>query len=338
MKILMGNNTLSLLAGSETWTQTLAKEFKRLGHDVTAYSPALGTISNKLEDDGIRCMNELKGNQRGISTNSPVLDKAVGDFDVIICSHHRVTKYLHMKYPDIPIISTVHGIIHEDVHSGKIMSEHPVTEFRVDQYISVSEEVRDLLMSKYRIESKIIRNFFDLDRFKKRRNLLKKPQTILVHSNSFGKGHDIYTIIEQVAKHYGAVLFGIGYLFTPIYDTENIIKFADIVFGVGRSVLEGACMGKIGIVHGCWGTGGVITPGTYKTLRKTNFSGRKGKAKREFLSPREIIAQIDAAWNQKSVDGVYKHIKKNHNVKVAAKEFIKMAEELIDMKGHKNRQ
>ena len=332
MKILMGNNTLRFLAGSETWTQTLAKEFKRLGHYVTLYSPVLGIISNKLEEDGIKCVNELKGNRRGIGTRSQAPDEAAGDFDVIICSHHHVTKYLHMKYPNIPIISTVHGLIHEDGHSGKILSEHPVTEFRVDRYISVSEEVRDLLLSKYSIESKIIRNFFDLDRFKKRGNLPDKPRTILVNSNNFGKGQDIYKTIKQVAQHYNAIFFGIGYRIKPVYDTENIVKFADIVFGIGRSVLEGACMGKIGIVHGMWGTGGVLTPGTYKTLRKTNFSGRKRKAKREFLSPREIIAQIDAAWNQKNVDVVYEYIKKNHNVKVAAKEFIKIAEELIDMK------
>ena len=328
----MGNNTLCFLAGTETWTETLAKEFKRLGHDVTLYSPVLGIISNKLEEDGIKCMDELKGNQRGISTRSHALDEAAGDFDVIICSHYHITKNLHMKYPNIPVISTIHGIYHKDEHGENILPGHPVTEFRVDRYISVSEEVQDLLLSKYRIKSKIIRNFFDLDRFKKRGNLPEKPQTILVNSNNFGKRHDIYKNIKQVAEHYGAMLFGIGYLLKQVYDTENIVKFADIVFGAGRSVLEGACMGKIGIVHDLQGTGGVITPGSYKTLRKTNFSGRKWKAKREFLSPREIIAQIDAAWNQKSVDVVYEHIKKNHNVKVAAKEFIKIAEELIEMK------
>ncbi len=59
LKILLGNNTLSLLAGSETWTYTLALALKDLGHDVSCFAPELGIISEKLEEKGIRCYNEL---------------------------------------------------------------------------------------------------------------------------------------------------------------------------------------------------------------------------------------------------------------------------------------
>ncbi len=54
MRILMGNNTLAMLAGSETWTYALACQFKKMGHFVACYSPELGIISDKLREQGIR--------------------------------------------------------------------------------------------------------------------------------------------------------------------------------------------------------------------------------------------------------------------------------------------
>ena len=54
MKILIGNQTLSLLAGTETATYTLAKQLKKLGHKVQCFSPELGIISEELEKEGIK--------------------------------------------------------------------------------------------------------------------------------------------------------------------------------------------------------------------------------------------------------------------------------------------
>jgi len=332
MKILLGNNTLDWLAGSEMWTLTLATELKKLGHDVTAFSPQLGFIATKLEAAGVKCVKEIAGQQGGVKPFNFVLEEEdKGDYDVIVCAHHEITKHLKSKLPDTPIIAVVHGIMHKHPETGEIFPEHPVTEFKVDQYLAVSEEVQDLLLQVYGIQAKLLRNFFDLDRFKfkKKSKMPAKPKTIMVNSNYWGVQDPINQIIKEVADHYDAQFIGVGANFQPTFEVELVLEKADIIFGMGRSVLEGVCMGKIGVVHGRWGTGGVINPESYKKLRMTNFSGREWKGQNDLKPSQEIIAQIDEAWNLKTINGMRAIMEKEHNVKVAAKQIIEMAEGLI---------
>jgi len=330
MKILLFNNSLAILAGSETYTLTLAAELKRLGHEVTAYSPHLGIIAAKLEGMGIKCVNELVGEGNAqISPFNPILVEAEGSFDIAIGAHYDRTREVRQKFPNLPIIAICHGIIHKNPETGEIYPEHPVTDMRIEQYIAVSEEVQGLLKEAYNIDSIVIRNMFDLTRFKKEGKLKKKPETILVSSNYWGVEDDINKIIKEVAEHYKAKFIGIGANFATTYETNEIIKEADIVFGMGRSVMEGVCAGKIGVVHGRWGTGGVVTKETYDTLKLTNFSGRPVKGQGALKPAKEIIAQIDLAWDQKSVDATHAIIKKEHDVKVVAKKFLDIAEKLI---------
>ena len=124
MRILLGNQTLSLLAGSETWILTLAKALKDLGHEVTAFSPDCGLIATKIGAFGVECVNDVKGSDNSAMQFSPVLTEGEDDFDVIICNHNQITKYLHERFPNTPIIATVHGILHKDPKSGEIWPEH----------------------------------------------------------------------------------------------------------------------------------------------------------------------------------------------------------------------
>jgi hypothetical protein len=332
MKILLGNNTFDILAGTEMWMLTLATELRKLGHEVTAYSPQLGFVATKMEAVGAKCINEVAGQGGAAGAFNFVLEEERStNYDIIICNHNEITKYLKEKLPNVPIIATIHGIIHKNPETGEIYPEHPVTEFKVDKYLAVSEEVQDLLMDVYGIQAKVFRNFFDLDRFKykKKNRLESSPKTIMVSSNYWGVEDPINQIIKEVADHYNARFIGIGANFASTYEVEQIMADADIVFGMGRSVMEGVCMGKIGVVHGRWGTGGVINPESYKTLKLTNFSGRIVDGQNQLKPAQEIIDQIDKAWNVKTIDEMRKIIEKDHNVKVAAKKLVAMAEELI---------
>ena len=51
MKILLTNNHLSRLGGSETWTYTMAKELERLGHQVGVFTHNKGYVSDLLPID-----------------------------------------------------------------------------------------------------------------------------------------------------------------------------------------------------------------------------------------------------------------------------------------------
>ncbi len=304
MKILLGNNTFDMLAGSETWMMTLADELLRLGHELTAYSPKLGFVSSKLEIAGVKCIRE-------ITDEKP---------DLVICAHYEITNYIHSKLPNVPIIAVVHGILHKE--SDTILPEHPVSFKENIKYIAVSEEVQSKLKNDYNIESVIVRNFFDLEKFKKTEDLAEKPNSFLINSNYWGSNDVISKTIKEVADHYKAETVMIGVETVPVYGVSDIIKDSDIVVGMGRSVMEGACMGKLAIVHGRWGTGGVITPESYQTLKLSNFSGRLNGKKVGLLKSEELIRQIDQYYNQKNINEVYKIIKKEHNVKIAAEQIL----------------
>lgn len=330
LKILLGNNTLSLLAGSETWTQTLALELKSKGHDVHCYSSELGAISDNLENAGIRCFKEIEVG--GIKKFSFVLEEKVShDYDVIIANHFHVVDRLRNLFPKTPIISTIHGIIHE-MDGGFWAPEHPALHSGVQQFISVSEEVRDKNWLDYNLASLVVRNFIDIKRFKDLRPVsIGKPKQFLINSNYTHKDDPATLVIKEVASHFGAKLGAIGMNFVQTDDVTKPIGDADVVFGMGRSVLEGVAAGRLGIVHGRWGTGGPIVESKLEELRYCNFSGRNSKD--HLATKEELIKMIEEFYHPTHLDWGKKYIAENHNSVLIADEYVSIARGLIEKPG-----
>lgn len=332
LKILLGNNTLSLLAGSETWTKTLAIQLKKMGHTVHGFSPELGIIARQMEEQGVPCFDRLPTS--GVRPFSILLeDETQHQYDVIIANHWPVVKFLRKMYPNTPLISTIHGIIHKmKDHTGREVDapEHPAVHCGVNQYVAVSEEVSELLRLNYTgLGSIIIRNFFDTEQFEAKRPISSgKPKAIFINSNYSSSQDKEVKVLKEVADHYGAKLIASGENFTITPDVMKAIEDADIVVGMGRSVLEGVCAGRLGIVHGRWGTGGVITEETVDEIRKCNFSGRNSGG--EIWTKEQFIEAIDRAYNQNTIDWGKQYVRLQHNVVHAADTYIRIARTLID--------
>lgn len=309
IKILVANNTFQILAGSETYYLTLAKELVKQGHIVDAYSPLLGIIARKMKENGVNCYSEIP-------------DKK---YDVIIASHYHIVDSLRKAYPDTPIISVIHSPMHIVDEFQKTWGlEHPAINSRVEQYAAVSEETQKKLKDDYDIDAKIIRNFFEIEDCP----INDKPKQILFNSNYTQKNDDYFKTIVEVANHYKADLLAIGEGFFQTPNIKEAVKQSDIVVGIGRSVLEGVAMGKIGVIHGRWGTGGIISPKSYKSLREANFSGRNNRGK--WMTSEEIITEIDKYYKDK--EWRLNYMRENHNVEKAAKEFYEIIRTLQDKK------
>lgn len=326
MKILIANNTLSLLAGSETWVYTLALQLHKLGHSVACYSPSLGLISQKLEKQGIRCYSELSA--RGVKPYSIVLDAEVThEYDVIIANHHHIVTMMREKFVKTPIISTIHGIIHFNEDNKTWAPEHPALESGVNQFVAVSEEVQDLLRGQYGVESTVIRNFFDAQRFALISEPKKKPEQFLVNTNYSSREDAPIVLIREAAKLMGAKVVAIGENFTPALEIDRALQDSDVVFGMGRSVLEGVASGRLGIVLGRWGFGGVITEGNYELIRHFNFSGRNAPDT-ELPTPEELVKEIEQYYNPAVLEWGKQCVALNHNVVHAADEYVRIAQDL----------
>lgn len=329
LKILLANNTLSLLAGSEIWTYTLAIQFKKLGHKVQCFSPELGIISDELDKGGVPSFNQISTS--GVKPWTFVLEEEPDhNYDVIIASHNHIVRFLRNQFPKTPIISTIHGIIHFQEVNGKKevwAPEHPELNSGVNQFIAVSEEVRDKLKNDYNIDSIIIRNFIDTKRFYPTRKISKKPKQFLFNSNYHSKNDPEVAMLREVANHYGAKLTAIGINFIQTFDTIKAVQDADVVVGMGLSALEGVAAGRLGIVHGRWGTGGVIHQGNIEGIRKFNFSGRNSEGK--YLTAEELIKEIDQFYNSETINWGVNYIRREHNAATAAESFIQIARDLL---------
>lgn len=335
MRILLGNNTLSLLAGSETWTLTMAKELVRLGHEVTAYSKDLGLIATLLEGFGVRCVNKF--NDDTIRPYSQQLVEEMNfEFDVIICNHHDISTYLRQCFKDTPMITTIHGILHQDSKTGQIFPEHPAIGATVDKFVGVSEEVQKTLKDLYKIDAEVIRNPIDLNTFKKEPVSVGEDgetlviKNMMINSNYQSAGDEVLKPIKDSSLILNAELRAIGVNFQPCQKVEKVVAEADVIVGMGRSVLEGIASGRLGVVHGRWGTGGVITLENIKKLAWFNFSGRNSNG--EMKSGQEIANSIKEAYNMTNINEVYEYVKENHDVKVVAAQYLALAEKVIEQR------
>jgi len=325
MRILLANNTLSQLAGSETWTCTLALQLKKLGHEVECFSPQLGAISDHLARQEIGCRDRF-----GKWTRSFSKIFSNWKYDVIIANHHHIVQGLRRWFPWTPILSTVHGIIHRQKHPDGVerpAPEHPAIDSKVGRFVAVSEEVRDVLKRDFDIDAVIVRNFFDLESLKPAGGISERPKRILFNSNYNNPSSPEVEIIREVAAHYAAEFVPVGLNHTKVLDIRQSIDSADIVVGIGRSVLEGVAMGRLGLVHGHWGTGGVVSPQTVETLRQCNFSGRNARGR--LMAPAEIVALIDRCYNPDVMGWGMDYVRKEHNVADAANRYVQLALELI---------
>jgi hypothetical protein len=328
LRILLGNNTLSLLAGSETWTLTLALQLKAMGHYVVCFSPELGVISDKLQEAGIPCYKEIV--KDGVAPFSFVLEEPKDHtYDVIISNHNHIVDYLRSQFPITPIISTVHGILHFGEDRGiKVKApEHPALDAGVNQFVAVSEEVRDMLMRDYGIDSVIIRNFFDIKRLGALKAPNSSPKQFLINTNYSSGDEPVVMAIRDAAKKMGAKVAAIGQNFNQAIDITRAIEDSDVVFGMGRSVLEGVAAGRLGIVHGRWGTGGPVVESEIDEIRKFNFSGRNAQGV-EMTDADEIVRLVEKYYTPAHLEWGKNYVAKNHNVALAAEEYVRLAREL----------
>lgn len=325
LKILIGNLTLALLAGSETWTYTLARQLKKMGHQVECYSPELGIVSQELEKEGIVSHGSI-GNEGPRPFKIELEPRHDYDYDVIIANHWPVVEELRRQFPTTPIIATIHGIMH--TIDGQMAPEHPALNSGVNQFVAVSEEVQEMLQREYGLESTIIRNAFDLERFKDVRPVTEgKPAMFLVNTNYAQANSPEIQIVRDVAKHFGAKVAALGQNFSQTFDTLKAVNDADVVFGMGRSVLEGVAAGRLGVVQGRWGTGGAITQDSVDGLRYYNFSGRDSKG--WYASKEELIEMIERHYDPDVLEWSRLYVAREHDIADAAEMYVQLARHLL---------
>ena len=273
MKILITNNTLDTIGGSETYTYALIKELSKQ-HEVTAYSKRLGMISKLLQNDMINVVDTLPSDPNY--------------FDLVLASHtSTIPDVLHYNCTKV---QTCHGIFTslEQPYKG------------MDKYVAISEEVQTHLKSKG-FDSTIILNGIDCERFKPTKPINKELKTILTLSHS----EQLNSMLQSICNDRGIELITRNKYKNATFNVEKDINEADLVVTLGRGCYEAMACGRNVLIlddrhyvgKGIIGDG-LVFDGKIKHAIRFNCSGRYMNSKYESKDIAFTIDELYYNWGE----------------------------------------
>jgi 2-polyprenyl-3-methyl-5-hydroxy-6-metoxy-1,4-benzoquinol methylase/tetratricopeptide (TPR) repeat protein/glycosyltransferase involved in cell wall biosynthesis len=260
LKILLTNHHLLDYAGSEIFTLTLAKYLKKADHEVVVYSKF---ISNQLN---------IRFAALGVITVRNLSHLRDNVFDVAHVHHNISALEVRHRFPQLPIVFVSHGVL-------PFLEQPLALDIGIARYLAVSEEVRQHLVLKgvepQRIS--VFRNIIDPELFYPRSAISKSLTRALVLSNRIPP--ECEAIVKQACQQMGVQCRFIGQRFGVVSQEvlPQAINDADIVFSLGRGVMEALMCARIPIVYDYNGGDGMVTPENLHELLECNFSGRKHK-------------------------------------------------------------
>jgi glycosyltransferase involved in cell wall biosynthesis len=255
------------------------EELVRLGHDVHVYTPV-----------------------HRIWLDMPKFDPRV-HYDLGILNHSNCLEHLRKHNID-KIIYTSHGIIPQP--------EWPVP--GADIYVSVSEEVQANVQKRWGIDSIVIRNPIDTQRFAPSKPVEDKLTNILFLSN-YG-----WTVMESIRG--AASQFEFHHLGGEERheQVEEFINDADLVIGLGRSVYEAMACGRNVIIYDYMGADGFVTPTNIYEYRLKNCSGRTNRIS---YTPDMLLAEF-RHYDPSLGPALRSYILEHNNVETIAQEYLSL--------------
>lgn len=248
MRVLLTNNHLANVGGSETWTYTMAREMMRRGYDVDVLTLISGYFAEAVKND--------------IRINPPLKS----EYHLILVNHNSC----YFKLSDAKIkgfkIFTSHGTVPS--------LEKPVA--GADKYVAISEEVQRHVES-LDFSCSLILNPVDCDRFKPIRPLNEKLQRVLIITDAESAAQNARLVCDELGLEFQHIGKSNATLMV-----EKSIDWADLVITLGRGCYEAMAGGRNVIVYDSRSymghlADGMVTPETISKFIKTNCSGRCNK-------------------------------------------------------------
>ncbi|MCB9812845.1 MAG: glycosyltransferase [Pseudomonadales bacterium] len=261
MKILLTNHHLNGLTGSEIFTFTVANFLLKNSNQVILYSKFIDETLPFFESKNVEVISDLN---------------LIKNEKIDIAHVHHVTSALEVRYyfPDLPMVYLSHGIIPDLEQNPELISNLDIAKF-----LAVSEEVKDNLIksgvNKSNVE--IFRNIFNTDLFHEKRKINKKLKNVLVVSARIDENKE--NKIKKACAELNLNLKFVGGRFgwKNQKQISELIQCSDVVFSLGRGVIETMLSGRVPFVFDYLGGDGLITPENYKESMTCNFSGRKNQ-------------------------------------------------------------
>ncbi|MDP3830647.1 MAG: glycosyltransferase, partial [Ignavibacteriaceae bacterium] len=194
------------------------------------------------------------------------------EFDLAHVHHNINAIEVRNQFPKLPIVYVSHGVL-------PFLEQPPLVDLGISKYIAVSEEVYNNLVEKGvnpRLIS-IIRNPIDEKKFFPEKHINETPKNGLVVSNKISD--EKLEIIQKTCRLLDIDLRIVGGRNGETnQDTlREMIQESDIIFSIGRGVIEAIFSGRAAVVFDYEGGDGMVTPDNILKLMEFNFSGRMSK-------------------------------------------------------------
>ena len=275
MKILITNNTLASLGGSEWVVIELARALASRGHQVAACSSQIGEAGSILKEMSIPTIRD--------PFDSPFRP------DVIHGQHHLDTMRALCAFPDVPAIYHCHGNLP--------WVEEPPVHPRILHYVGmcsvVSERIR---LSRGLPDQNVttVPNWVDLNRFHFVRNPTHPPRKALLYLRGFDRNgwH-----ASQLCQAFESMDIKLD-LWLPQGETrapEVVLPEYDIVLSSGRSALEAMASGCAVIPISRSACLDLVDLNNFDLFRSYNFSPRQNTGQFNAASIVNAISLYDPA-------------------------------------------
>lgn len=257
LRILITNNHLFRVGGSETWTHTMAHVLAE-DHDVEVFTLEPGEFAETF--------------------SVPVITEVTSEYDLALVNHNTCLEALADSL--MPKILTCHGTWP--------WQEQPAP--GADAYVAISEEVQAHL-GDLGYESVVVRNGIDCERFAPRTPARPELTRVL----SVCQGEAARDAVRDACERRG-IEFDYLHHDRMLPEVEEYMDAADLVVGLGRSAYEGMAAGRAVLVYdsreySAHATDGLVTSENVEELLRCNLSGRASAAE---MTPELMDAYFDA--------------------------------------------
>lgn len=261
MRVVLSHENFDGFGGTETYVLTLAQEFQRLGHEVSIFSPNRGAMAEHA---------------RTIGTPVLAASDLPADGDLVVASDAATASDLAAVYPSAVRVFVVHS-------TDFALQAPPQLDGIAHAVVVLNDRVGRMVNARawhaplHRLHQPIT-----LSRFRDLGPPRTEARVALISSNYVAGVRA--EMIERACRGAGFEVRLLG-THNPSPFPEAAIADADVVIGLGRSVLEGLAAGRAGFVYGALGADGWITPERYAAMEADGFAG---------MSRPEVIFDEDA--------------------------------------------
>lgn len=252
MQFVLANRHLIAAGGTEVHLVTIAEQLRRLGHDVTIYSPEIGPFGDHMRRRGLEVSDSLRALPESC--------------DVAFAQDAIVVHELAQRYPAALSVFRVCG----DVFDFQLPPQlHGVVDLVVvtsDRYERVAQAAA-VPVPVLRLRVPI-----DTDRLVPLGTIRERPERAVVLGN-YGERDEL---VRDVWGRAGLELRCVGGDRPDVqrYDVADAVADADIVVAKGRAALDAMACARAVYVFDIFGGDGWVTPETYASFEADNFAGQ----------------------------------------------------------------